>query len=471
MRFPNWFISRVLAFVAIAFTSLAGVAADQPTNSSPACGVVEPDADTSANILALNVYSTFIRHLLVQGRYDALDCIADAARANKTKFRGGFWKIHTFYQGLSNPVDNDAHATEADWNDHIDRLKRWMSAKPDSVTARIALAQSYTNFAWHARGEGFANSVTENGWKLISERTDQAEVILKEAYKLPTKCPEWYLAAQALAQLQGTDKEQLTELLEQATALEPTYQYFYRMHADLLAAKWYGEDDDEEKFVAEAADRIGGTEGDILYFQIASNVICPCSPEVDLKLLSWPRMQKGFNALTDKSGPSLINMNLLAYMAVREKDPTMADQTFARIGENWEADRWGTKAFFDENKKWAAEVAPTVAWQKSLQDKADVDMRTPKALEMKKKFDEKFAEKIQKCAVSHSGTELEPFAFFVAVGKKGEIRQFTAIPSTKVSDCVVLQGIFGTVLSRPPHVPFWLRVEVDPAKFMTASLQ
>jgi len=259
-------------------------------------------------------------------------------------------------------------------------------------------------------------------------------------------------------------------LLKQATALEPTYQYFYRTHADMLAAKWYGDDGDEEKFVAEAADRIGGTEGDILYFQIASNVICPCNPEVDLKLLSWPRIQKGFKALTDRSGSSLINMNLLAYMAVKEQDPTVADQTFARIGDNWEDDRWGTKAFFDENKKWAAAVASTVAWQKSIQDNADVDMRTPKALEIKKKFEEKFAVKIQKCAASHSGSELEPFAFFVALGKKGEIRQISADPSTKVSDCVIMQGTFRTFLPRPPHAPFWLKIEVDPAKLMTASL-
>ena len=471
MRFPNRFCSRILPFALIILTSCAGVAADQQTNSSPGCDVAEPDANTSVNIGAIDDYETFIRHLLVQGRYDTLDCIADAARANKTKFHGGFWKIHAIYTGLENPVDNGAHATEADWNDHIDRLNRWISAKPDSVTARIALAKVYINFAWHARGNGFADKVTDNGWRLVGERTHQAEEILKEAYKLPVKCPEWYLTAQQVAQLQGTDKEQLTKLLEQATAFEPTYQYIYRMHANLLAAKWYGGDGDEEKFAAEAADRIGGTEGDILYFQIASLAICPCTDdEVDLKLLSWPRIQKGFQALTEKSGPSLINMNLLAYMAIREKDATLADQTFARIGENWESDLWRTKAFFDENKQWAAQVAPTVSWQKSLQDNADVDMRTPKALEMKKKFDQKFAGKIQGCAASHSGTELEPFAFFVALGDKGEIRQFTAIPSTKVSDCVIMQGIFGIFLSRPPHTPFWIKIEVDPAKLMRASL-
>jgi hypothetical protein len=471
MRFPNWFISRLLSFALIAFTSLAAVAADQQINS-PDCHVAEPDANTSVNIGAIDDYETFIRHLLVQRRYDSLDCIADAARANKTKFRGGFWKIHTIYTGLSNPVDDGAHATEADWNDHIDRLNRWISANPNSVTARIALAHSYIDFAWHARGNGFVDKVTDNGWRLVGERTRQAEEILKEAYKLPVKCPEWYLAAQALVQLQGTDKEQLTELLKRATELEPTYQYFYRQYDDLLAAKWYGDAGDEEKFAAEAADRIGGTEGDILYFQIASHAICPCSDgEVDLKLLSWPRMQKGFQALTEKSGPSLINLNLLAYMAIQERDPTVADQTFSRIGENWEDDLWRTKAFFDENKQWAAEVAPTMAWQKSIQDNADVDMRTPKALEMKKKFDEKFAEKIQKCAAPHSGAELEPFAFFVALGKKGEIRQFTAIPSTKVSDCVILQGTAKIFLSRPPHAPFWLKIEVDPAKLMTASLR
>ena len=320
-----------------------------------------------------------------------------------------------------------------------------------------------------ARGEGFSNTITENGQRLIGERTNKAEAILGEAYKLSTKCPEWYLTMQQLAQLQGTDKENLTSLLDRAIAFESTYQYFYRVHANLLASKWYGEDGDEEKFTQEAADRVGGTEGDILYFQIASHVICPCNDGVDLKVMSWPRMQKGFAALTQQSGPSLLNTNLLAYMAIQEHDAAVADQTFARIGENWDPGLWKTKSFFDENKKWAADVSSTMAWEKSLEDKADADMRAPEGIEIKRKFHEKFAARIQQCLASFSGPELEPFAFFVTVGEKGEIRQIIALPSTKVSDCVVKQGL--QTLVPPPHSPFWLKIEVDPAKVMTASVQ
>jgi uncharacterized protein DUF4034 len=475
LRYSSIELLRTLSgFVVImVFAVGSAYASGTPGTRNPAsvdCHVAEPDADSSIDVHALNTYGTFIRGLLIQGRYDALDCIADAARANKTKFSGGFWKIHTIYAGLERPVDAGAHATELDWNDHIDQLQRWISAKPNSVTARVALAQAYVDLAWEARGTGFANTVTDNGWKLVGERTHKAEEILKEANKLPTKCPEWYVTAQRLLQLQGTNKEELSALLGEAIACEPTYQYFYRLQAKSLAAKWYGDDGDEEAFVQQAADRLGGTDGDILYFQIASNIICPCNDGLNLKLLSWPRMQKGFKALTDKSGPSLVNMNLFAYMATREIDPTLAKQTFDGIGDNWDPDLWTTKSFFDQNKQWAIDGASEAVWEKSLRDKADADMRTPEGIDLKKKFDETFAARIQSCARSYSGADLAPFTFFLTLGEKGQVLGVTTIPYTKVSDCVVKQGPFGT-LQPPPHAPFSLKIEVDPSKLITASLR
>lgn len=133
-------ISIIVIFALAGGSASASSVTGIRTSTSADCHVVEPDADSSVDVHALDDYGTFIRHLPVQGRYDALDCLADSARANKTKFTGGFWKLHTMYMGLSQPVDGDAHVTEDDWKDHIDRLKRWMSAKPNSITARIALA-------------------------------------------------------------------------------------------------------------------------------------------------------------------------------------------------------------------------------------------------------------------------------------------------------------------------------------------
>jgi hypothetical protein len=52
----------------------------------------------------------------------------------------------------------------------------------------VALALAYLDYASDARGTGYANTVSETGWKLFSERTAEARRILKEASKLAGKC-------------------------------------------------------------------------------------------------------------------------------------------------------------------------------------------------------------------------------------------------------------------------------------------
>ena len=43
-----------------------------------------------------------------------------------------------------------------------------------------------------------------------------------------------------------------------------------------------------EKFTLEVADRIGGDQGDFLYFQLATSLICGCGDEPNL---SWAKNQ------------------------------------------------------------------------------------------------------------------------------------------------------------------------------------
>jgi hypothetical protein len=59
-------------------------------------------------------------------------------------FSGGTWKLHTIYVALEDPP---LHATPQDWKRHIGLLKQWVSAKPHSITAGVALAEAYVNYA------------------------------------------------------------------------------------------------------------------------------------------------------------------------------------------------------------------------------------------------------------------------------------------------------------------------------------
>jgi hypothetical protein len=260
--------------------------------SAVACQADRLDFHESTDVNAFRNYGRAVGELLRQEKFDQLDCIADSARTQKARFSGGDWKLRQLYNALEEP-EHGVHATEEDWKDHLGRLKRWVAAHPESITARVAFAKAYVGYAWDARGNGYSDTVSDSGWRLFRERLEKARSILEEAAKLKRKCPEWYVVMQRIALGQAWDSESVSALLEKAVAFEPQYQTYYQMYAIYLLPKWRGEDGDSARFAQEAADRVGGEQGDALYFWIAAKIACPCE-EPEYKRLSWPRIQKGF---------------------------------------------------------------------------------------------------------------------------------------------------------------------------------
>jgi hypothetical protein len=115
-----------------------------------------------------------------------------------------------------------------------------------------------------------------------------------------------------------------------------------------LLPKWYGKPGDTERYAAQVADRIGGDEGDAVYFQIAAAINC-CN-RTQAPDLSWPRVQRGFAAVETLYGSTNHERNVMAYLALRSGDAATAQQLFARIGNDWSESVWKTKGAFDAGR-------------------------------------------------------------------------------------------------------------------------
>ena len=194
----------IFMLLVLAWSGLSS-AAEQNANSNP-CHISDTEAaglsgDLGVDIHALHNFMDTAAHILKEEKFVELDCLADRARSGKERLPGGLWKIHLLYLGLRQPVPYPVHATQEDWTDLLQRLQRWAKARPESITARVALALAYLDYASDARGSGYANTVGESGWKLFGERTAEARRILEEASKLAAECPEWYVAMQMVLSL------------------------------------------------------------------------------------------------------------------------------------------------------------------------------------------------------------------------------------------------------------------------------
>src|SRR3984957_15500798 len=75
------------------------------------------------------------------------------------------WKIHEFYWAIN---DLQGHPSQQDWKDHLKLVQSWVAATPNSITARVVLAQAYIDYAWDARGGETGDTVTNSGWSCLA---------------------------------------------------------------------------------------------------------------------------------------------------------------------------------------------------------------------------------------------------------------------------------------------------------------
>ena len=298
-------------------------------------------------------YVASITSYFVQRNFDQLEQEAHDARIGKERFAGGSWKIYNFYAGVSLP-GRKTPADESVWNTYLAITKDWVAAKPESATARIALADAHLALAWKARGSGYAHAVSDQSWDTFHSEAALAREALVEAAKRKERCPYWYVLMQTVALADGWDPQDARELFDRAVAFEPDFYYFYQNYATYLEPRWFGEEGEGEAFAEESSLHVGGDQGEIIYFETASAVVCPCDQEPDrLSKMSWPRIQLGYEAIERLYGSSILKRNRFAYMAYVAKDRSAARRVFGEIGESWDNGVWSSRNEFEEARAWA----------------------------------------------------------------------------------------------------------------------
>ena len=289
-----------------------------------------------------------IRNELREGKFDDLDRLADHLRRDKTRIAGGEWKLARFYTALDRPMLADRDSAE-----HLDHLHQWMKLRPESITARIALATSLERWAWVARGHATSDKTTDKQFALFAERSHEAYIVLQGSRDMRTQDPQWYAQMLSAGLAEGWDRARMQDIFERGVQFEPGYFYLYRTYANYLLPKWYGQPGDAARFATDSANKVGGAAGDLLYFQIAGVFVRRGDGNFPLRELDWPRIQRGYDAIMQTYGPTNKHVNQLAFMAYKFKDLSLAQRQFAQIHDHWTHSVWRDREFFDKARDWS----------------------------------------------------------------------------------------------------------------------
>jgi hypothetical protein len=281
---------------------------------------------------ATSVYSGIFNEALKNHDFDLIDRAADEARESKEKTVAGVWKLERIYDGLERP---ELDTSDAEWKRHIRLLRQWMEERPDSDTAPVAVGLSLFKFGWHARGNGYAASISAESRKLFRERVGLARNFLT-TITANTSCPKWYEVMLQIALSEGWNRESYDELFENAVQYEPSWNEYYRQKAMYLLPRWHGEPGDLDAYANSYATRKGDDNARI-YFLIIQCASAADKNERQKPLAHYAVFKQGFSEMRKSHGVTVRTLGIAFEKAVLANDSAFAQELSSALNSQSDA--------------------------------------------------------------------------------------------------------------------------------------
>ena len=190
-----------------------------------------------------------VRELLRNGDFDMLTRLARQYRSSKATLSDGSWTLNHFYEAFSHC------SSTQEWNAMFGRLEEWNRHESADPAPIVAIGNAYWSFGKQARGTGFADSVTPEGWKLLHERLAKGRGRLVGEFSRCKSCPGYYVVMMKLGIDGSQQRDSFMKLFDQGIALEPAYPHMYEMKAYYILPRWYGRRGEIREFIFAVADR------------------------------------------------------------------------------------------------------------------------------------------------------------------------------------------------------------------------
>lgn len=279
---------------------------------------------------------------------DRLEELSANLLRNEQVFSNGSWKIYQYYHALGDRGGNDEDSFLRD----LTILQEWQETVPQSVAAKIATAGFLVDYAWYARGNGYANTVTDKGWSLMRERLAKAKSILESMNTEGISDPYWGSVMLSVALGEGWPKEDYDSLVIYLKERWPTYWNYDWSRSYSLLPRWYGEKDDWVAYAKWAANQPDGL-GDEVYARITSSMLKFYADVFNETKASWPRVRHGLDSMLEKYPDSLEIASESARLAVLGGDQEMAKKMFDRLGDFYDESSWDCPEQFVNFRTWA----------------------------------------------------------------------------------------------------------------------
>jgi hypothetical protein len=268
------------------------------------------------------VYQTFKR-----GDFDTLATLGRELQHSRERLNDGSWLSEAYFAAFRlRPQASKEHFAETE-----QLLVRWEQSRPTSTVLPMIKTGFHLDLAWKWRGDGYANTVTPEGWTGFKKELAIARRVL-ESDQTGKFYPEYYALMQTLALGENLRKEKYMELFDEATRRTPDYYPFYYNTAWYLMPQWHGRNGEWEAFAEHERQKYGaGGAGDGLYARIALSKKANYHDLFRETTISWDTTASGLEYLIREHPASRSLKNLYAFSAWRAHDRTRLQRALPAI--------------------------------------------------------------------------------------------------------------------------------------------
>lgn len=251
-----------------------------------------------------------------------------------------------------------AFARESDWSKSAARVKAIRDQYPKEPAAALLDASYWLQYAWNARGGGYANTVSPEAWKLFEERLKKAEAILVGSKDYASRYPGWYIlmikAQTALGRPPADRDKTFFEGISRFTPEQGATGIASEMLAFLLP-RWGGDWDTIDTMInwttEHTRDYLGTGMYALLYRQVIVTSENPAKVFTETHA-SWPKMKKGFEELAKRYPAAYSIQNHFASIACLADD----FKTYAQVKRGIPKDKLESAAWFRDRPMAACDV-------------------------------------------------------------------------------------------------------------------
>jgi hypothetical protein len=273
------------------------------------------------------------------GQFAKLDALIETQSQPDRLTDDGMPRLQGVYDGLWNYL----YAWK-DWQADLDKIAQWRKTSPDSYGADLVEVILWRAWAWHTRGEGTADTVTPEGWKLFRAKLASADEVLERSKVRASKSPLWYQLRLGIARDAGWDRQRYRAVFNEATVRFPWYVPLYLWAANYLSPQWGGSYEAVDALARHTTATPLGADYS-LYARVYWHLTCDECLEFGLfqdSPATWPRMKAGFEGLMKRYPKSKWNLNGYAYFACLADDAPTYGELRARIGREIIPAAWGS---------------------------------------------------------------------------------------------------------------------------------